>query len=154
MLYCTRMKAPFSHFLLLTATALGLSSCSLIRTAPTEEVTIPAEAVEDSAPEPSVEQRAAALETAAERAAAAPTEEELLNTPAAAADEGDITPQLSTGGLRMRRFAPPEEAVSSEEGTQIPLPNAAELHGLRSPSLRGGNLPMDINGKISPETQE
>ena len=94
----------------------------------------------------------------AEEAALRAEEEALFNTPAAPADSedaADAAPTLSTGGLRMRRFAPPEEAVSSNEGTDTPLPNAAELHGLRSPVLRGGALPMDINGKINPtDSQE
>ncbi len=52
------------------------------------------------------------------------------------------------GGLRMRRFAPPEEAVSSSDEI-APTPNSVELHGFRSPSLKGGKLPMNINGKIN-----
>ena len=52
------------------------------------------------------------------------------------------------GGLRMRRFAPPEEAVSSSDEAE-PAPNSVELHGFRSPSLKGGKLPMNINGKIN-----
>ena len=52
------------------------------------------------------------------------------------------------GGLRMRRFAPPEEAVSSSDEI-APTPNSVELHGFRSPSLKGGKLPMNINGKMN-----
>lgn len=52
------------------------------------------------------------------------------------------------GGLRMGRFAPPEEAVSSSEN-DVPAPNSVELHGLRSPNLKGGKLPMSIDGKIN-----
>ena len=103
--------------------------------------------------------------TAAETPKAEPTPaqqataHELLNaTEPATLDElpeEEITPapsDLSTGGLRLRRFAPPEEAVS--EGATEPLPNAAELHGLRSPVLRGTKLPMDINGKLTPIEEE
>lgn len=61
----------------------------------------------------------------------------------AATDSGIIP-----GGLRMRRFAPPEEAVSSSDEAE-PAPNSVELHGFRSPSLKGGKLPMNINGKIN-----
>lgn len=50
-------------------------------------------------------------------------------------------------GLRMGRFAPPEEAVSSQD-TAAPQPNAAERHGLRSPKLPN-SLPMDIDGKTT-----
>lgn len=48
-------------------------------------------------------------------------------------------------GLRMGRYAPPEEAASTRENA-APAPNAAELHGLRSPSLPK-SLPLDINGQ-------
>ena len=50
-------------------------------------------------------------------------------------------------GLRMGHFAPPEEAVSTGENS-APLPNAAERHGLRSPSLPG-SLPMSIDGRTN-----
>lgn len=58
--------------------------------------------------------------------------------------QSDVIP----GGLRMGRFAPPEEAVSSEE-SDAPAPNSVELHGFRSPNLKGGKLPMSIDGKIN-----
>lgn len=48
-------------------------------------------------------------------------------------------------GLRMGRFAPPEEAISKGDG-DASQPNAAERHGLRSPSLPK-SLPMNIDGK-------
>ena len=48
----------------------------------------------------------------------------------------------------MGRFAPPEEAISSDEN-DAPAPNSVELHGFRSPNLKGGKLPMNINGKIN-----
>ena len=50
-------------------------------------------------------------------------------------------------GLRMGRFAPQEEAASRGENT-APIPNAAERHGLRSPSLPSA-LPMNIEGKTN-----
>lgn len=60
------------------------------------------------------------------------------------APQTDVIP----GGLRMGRFAPPEEAVSSSDN-DMPAPNSVELHGFRSPNLKGGTLPMNINGKIN-----
>lgn len=57
-------------------------------------------------------------------------------------------PEVIPGGLRMGRFAPPEEAISSDEN-DAPAPNSVELHGFRSPNLKGGKLPMNINGKIN-----
>ncbi len=47
--------------------------------------------------------------------------------------------------LRMGHFAPPEEAASRGDKA-APRPNAAERHGLRSPSLPK-MLPMDIDGQ-------
>ncbi len=51
------------------------------------------------------------------------------------------------GGLRMGHFAPKEEATSTTDAN-APLPNAAERHGLRSPSLPK-SLPMNIDGKTN-----
>lgn len=141
--------------LTLVSAALLLSSCSLLHKKSQEETPAAPAAQTTKAAAPTAEQQAAAHALIAEAAAARAEEEALLNTPAAPADEADAAPTLSTGGLRMRRFAPPEEAVSSGEGTEEPLPNAAELHGLRSPVLRSDALPMDINGKLTPtEPQE
>lgn len=142
---------------LLALAALLLSSCTLLHQKAQEDAPAANTETKTATPaaKPTAAQQAAAHAIIAEEAAARAEEEILLNTPAAPADEADAAPTLSTGGLRMRRFAPPEEAVSSDEGTDTPLPNAAELHGLRSPVLRGGALPMDINGKITPtEPQE
>lgn len=76
-----------------------------------------------------------------------PSELELPEyTPEAATTE--MVPDSIPGGLRMRRFAPPEEAVSSSDEVE-PAPNSVELHGFRSPGLKGGKLPMNINGKIN-----
>lgn len=145
------------HLLTLAAAALLLSSCTLFRQKAQEEAPAADNAAKpvQSAAAPTAEQQAAGRKAMAEEAALRAQEEAFLNTPAAPADEADAAPTLSTGGLRMRRFAPPEEAVSSGEGTEEPLPNAAELHGLRSPVLRSDALPMDINGKLTPtEPQE
>lgn len=67
------------------------------------------------------------------------------------APEPSIAPTTNTSGipgrsgLRMGRFAPQEEAASRADAT-APKPNAAERHGLRSPSLPK-SLPMNIEGK-------
>lgn len=147
--------------LTLAAAALLLSSCTLFHQKAQEDAPAADTAAKPAktSAAPTAEQQAAGRKAMAEEAALRAEEEALFNTPAAPADgEPDLVssaPTLSTGGLRMRRFAPPEEAVSSNEGSDTPLPNAAELHGLRSPVLRGGALPMDINGKINPtDSQE
>lgn len=146
--------------LTLAAATLLLSSCSLFHQKAQEDTPAADTAAKPAktTAAPTAEQQAAGRKAMAEEAALRAEEEALFNTPAAPADSTDAAesaPALSTGGLRMRRFAPPEEAVSAQEGTDTPLPNAAELHGLRSPVLRGGSLPMDINGKINPgDTQE
>lgn len=143
------------HLLTLAAAALLLSSCTLFRQKAQEGSPDTAAKPAQSTAAPTAEQQAAGRKAMAEEATLRAEEEAFLNTPAAPADSADAAPTLSTGGLRMRRFAPPEEAVSSGEGTEEPLPNAAELHGLRSPVLRSDALPMDINGKLTPtEPQE
>ena len=145
-----------SALLTLAVAVLCLNSCSFFRKnadktvteAPAPQVT----ATVKTPAKPTAEQQAAAHAALAEQAA---EEAVLFNTPAAAEESSPAPAEISTGGLRLRRFAPPEEAVSSAEGNDIPLPNSAELHGLRSPMLRGGALPMDINGKINPtDSQE
>lgn len=140
--------------LTLAAAALLLSSCTLFHQKAQEETPAADTAAKPAkSATPTAEQQAAGRKAMEEEAALRAEEEALFNTPAAPADSTDAAesaPGLSTGGLRMRRFAPPEEAVSSNEGSDVPVPNAAELHGLRSPVLRGGALPMDINGKINP----
>lgn len=137
--------------LTLTAAALCLSACSWMKSAPKTETPAPA-AKDVKKATPTAAQQAAARAALAEQRAMEAEEESLLNTPALPADAPGDT---STGGLRLRRFAPPEEAISSAEGNDIPLPNSAELHGLRSPVLPAGNLPMDINGKLTPtDSQE
>ena len=54
-------------------------------------------------------------------------------------------------GLRMGRFAPPEEAASAGENAN-PTPNAAEQRGLRSPKLPR-KLPLSIDGQTQPATE-
>lgn len=54
-------------------------------------------------------------------------------------------------GLRMGRFAPPEEAASAGESA-APAPNAAEQRGLRSPKLPR-QLPLNIDGQTKPAEQ-
>lgn len=76
------------------------------------------------------------------------TSEPASETPAGVVTEATPQPEVIPGGLRMGRFAPPEEAVSSSENDD-PAPNSVELHGFRSPNLKGGKLPMNINGKIN-----
>lgn len=68
-------------------------------------------------------------------------------------DTPDYTPAPARNGLRLGNFAPPEEAASRAEST-TPRPNAVELRGLRSPMLRGGRLPMDINGKLTTDKED
>lgn len=50
-------------------------------------------------------------------------------------------------GMRQNGVAPMEESISSGEN-ELPLPNAAERHGLRSPSLPNA-LPLNIDGKTN-----
>lgn len=54
-------------------------------------------------------------------------------------------------GLRMGRFAPPEEAASAASNEDV-TPNAAELRGLRSPKLPQ-QLPLNIDGQTKPADQ-
>lgn len=66
----------------------------------------------------------------------------------------DAAPEPSTrNGLRLGRFAPPEEGTDAAE-TPAPRPNKVELRGLRSPMLPGGKLPMDINGKLTTDQHD
>lgn len=101
---------------------------------------------------PTAEQQEAARKMLAEQAA----KPKAVKKPAPvsiAEDEEQEEVQLPgsalSGGLRTRRFAPPEEAVSRDDHDE-PLPNSVELRGLRSPVMKG-NLPMNIDGKIIKE---
>ena len=64
-------------------------------------------------------------------------------------EEVQLTGSVTSGALRMRRFAPPEEAISKDD-EDAPLPNSVEMRGLRSPVMKG-QLPMNIDGKIIKE---
>lgn len=143
-----------------------LSSCSLVQqqAAPSES-SVP-EAAEsqkevskvdkkdaDEVIQPTAEQMERALNTlqpAAGEIAPNIPEPELPAEESAGIVSEAVPPQTDVipGGLRMGRFAPPEEAVSSSEN-DAPAPNSVELHGFRSPHLKGGKLPMNINGKIN-----
>lgn len=68
-------------------------------------------------------------------------------------DDVDYAPAPTRNGLRLGNFAPPEEAASRAE-SPTPRPNAVELRGLRSPTLHGGRLPMDINGKLTTDNED
>lgn len=149
--YARMKKHTLTTAVTLASAALAFCACTSQKAPEQQPEPTPAEQKSKVTPTPA--QRAAAREVLEEQETLRQEEEALLNTPAAA-DDTPAPADISTGGLRLRRFAPPEEAVSSNEGNEMPAPNAAELHGLRSPVLRGGNLPMDINGKITPETQE
>ena len=100
---------------------------------------------------PTAEQQEAARKMLAEQAvknqdkkkAAPVTEHEQVE------EEVQLPGSELRGGLRTRRFAPPEEAISRDDNDE-PLPNSVELRGLRSPVMKG-NLPMNIDGKIIKE---
>lgn len=111
---------------------------------------------EKQAISPSREQQEAAEALLSKEGAEAPIPDPATETTGAAvpgtAADGAPLPANPMGipgssGLRLRRFAPPEEASSSSE-LPPPAPNSVEQHGLRSPSLPGA-LPMDINGKLT-----
>lgn len=130
-----------------------LSSCSLVQqqnpkaddeTTPSAEkqekkVTAPKS---DKAVQPTPAQMEAAVQMMQDATTEAAASESIP------AVESAPRPDVIPGGLRMGRFAPPEEAVSSSDN-DMPAPNSVELHGFRSPNLKGGTLPMNINGKIN-----
>ena len=136
------------HFLTATA-AIILASCST-QTQQTDEQ--PAET-----PATKKEQKATTVTPTAEQQAAAATLQETASAGAVVETQGTMelpsdTPvyQPTTSipgrsGLRLGNFAPPEEAASTGEN-KAPAPNAADMHGLRSPSLPK-NLPLDVNGQ-------
>lgn len=71
---------------------------------------------------------------------------------AAAASTQDIfVPGMNARGLRLGRFAAPEESGSMQEGG-APAPNAVDRYGLRSPSM-SGKLPMDLDGRINKKSR-
>ena len=55
-------------------------------------------------------------------------------------EEVQLPGSVTSGALRMRRFAPPEEAISKDD-EDAPLPNSVEMRGLRSPVMKG-QLPI------------
>lgn len=123
--------------------------------APAPETEAPQEAedekpVEEIAPTP--EQQETARKMLEKEAAPAPrkkTEPAPVPEPAPVRDELQLPGSELRGGLRTRRFAPPEEAISRDDDDE-PLPNSVELRGLRSPVMKG-SLPMNIDGKIIKE---
>lgn len=101
---------------------------------------------------PSAEQQKEAMEMLKNQPKKAPEEkpEPATHTPDVVSQEGIQLPgSVMNGGLRTRRFAPPEEAISSDDNDE-PMPNTVELRGLRSPIMKG-NLPMNIDGKMIKE---
>lgn len=133
----------------LTATALttlALASCTIFSPQKQEEQpAAPKEAKQEQNAKvtPTAEQQAAATETLQEITSAVESTGTTLSLPVT---ETVVTPGIpGRSGLRMGRFAPPEEAASAGENA-APTPNTAELRGLRSPSLPK-NLPLDINGQ-------
>lgn len=116
---------------------------------------------EEETPRQTVEVKPEVTPTPAQQAAAqkALRETPAVPEPSTASDTSllapgvDDTPASTRNGLRLGNFAPPEEAASRAEST-TPRPNAVELRGLRSPMLRGGRLPMDINGKLTTDKED
>lgn len=76
----------------------------------------------------------------------------LLNNTEAVTPEPLFPNEPERPTLRLRGYGATEANNESETGLP-PMPNAVELRGLRSPGLRRGNLPMDINGKLMPINQ-
>lgn len=145
-----------------------LGSCSLVQQQPQSQENSSSETAEqgkaerkkgrenaDDAVRPTPEQMESAMqalqETEGEYAASADTGAGDMSVPNNGEDDSvtmESQSDVIPGGLRMGRFAPPEEAVSSAE-SDAPAPNSVELHGFRSPNLKGGKLPMSIDGKIN-----
>ena len=105
---------------------------------------------------PSPEQMAAAKAALEKKDAELPAKRPTRTVkaePEPVVDEAPVVTSNNTSGipgrsgLRMGRFAPQEEAASRGDNT-APIPNAAERHGLRSPSLPSA-LPMNIEGKTN-----
>lgn len=121
----------------------------------------PAPTAEEAQPEaitPSPEQMEAAQKLLAEesKTPAAPARKKQTApraprpTPAEDYSAPSVTVENTSGipgasGLRAGSSAMPEEAASSYDN-DLPLPNAVERHGLRSPSLPSA-LPMNIDGQ-------
>lgn len=121
---------------------------------------------QNEAPEnivPTAEQQKAAQELLNKNAKSKPTQKAeqhpapspaesktlVAEEPKASREEIQLPGSVTSGALRTRRFAPPEEAISRGDDDE-PLPNSVEMRGLRSPVMNG-KLPMDIDGKIIKE---
>ncbi len=133
-------------------TALALASCSTFSQKQAEEQpTTKATAKQEQKQEqtatvtPTAEQQAAATASLQESVNEVEATGETLSLPTTESTYQSTTDIPGRSGLRMGRFAPPEEAASSGENA-APAPNTAELRGLRSPALPK-NLPLDINGQ-------
>lgn len=102
---------------------------------------------------PSAEQQKKAMEMLSKQPQKAPAAKpEPKNAPAQSEspqEEMQLPGSVMNGGLRTRRFAPPEEAISRDDNDE-PMPNTVELRGLRSPVMKG-SLPMNIDGKMIKE---
>lgn len=123
--------------------------------APAPETEAPRETEDEKPAEeiaPTPEQQEAARKMLEQEAAPAPRKKAApapVPEPAPVRDELQLPGNELRGGLRTRRFAPPEEAISRDDN-DAPLPNSVELRGLRSPVMKG-RLPMNIDGKIIKE---
>lgn len=98
---------------------------------------------------PTAEQQEAARKMLAEQAVKNQNKKKAAPVTEHEQEEVQLPGSELRGGLRTRRFAPPEEAISRDDNDE-PLPNSVELRGLRSPVMKG-NLPMNIDGKIIKE---
>ena len=124
-------------------TTIFLSSCSLFTQQKVEEQsTTPQQ-------EPVATEKQAPVATKAGTTELLSTEELTSQLPQeqveAVQTYENLSPIPGRSGLRLGKFAPPEEAASTGENA-APTPNAAERRGLRSPSLPT-TLPLDVNGQ-------
>ncbi len=128
-----------------------LASCAVFSQKKTEAPPAPqAEPKQTATITPTAEQQAAAAALQNESGSVETTGDTMSLPTAPVTQAATPTYRPTTAipgrsGLRMGHFAPPEEAASSGENA-VPAPNAAELRGLRSPSLPK-NLPLDVNGQ-------
>lgn len=133
----------------ITLTTLALVSCSTFsQQKADEQPATPKETTKQATTAtvtPTAEQQATAAATLQESVTEVVATGDTLSLPTAAPTYQSTSAIPGRSGLRMGRFAPPEEAASSSENA-APTPNAAELRGLRSPALPK-NLPLDINGQ-------
>lgn len=116
--------------------------------AKTETATVTKMATVEEKATPTQQQQAAAAELMKQVETATPvaTQSILLPTVEQTAEPAKNSSAIpGRSGLRLGKFAPPEEAASTGERKAV-TPNAAEQHGLRSPALPT-KLPLDINGQ-------